>query len=388
MVNPAWQEVAQSIHQSGRRLVAAVTGGGSGALGALLQTPGASRSVLEAVVPYSQSALVKWIGASPDQWCSESTARAMAMAAFVRARRLAAEADPFSLVGAACTASLATDRPKRGNHRVHVAVQTAGSTLVRTLSLPKEGADRAAEEAAAARLLLAAIAEACGVEASALFDATIAQRTTGETEQAPAARVELLLQRRPLAVVKPWSTTEHFDEGAAPAMAVVFPGAFNPPHVGHRAMAAIAERRLGRPIAWELSIANVDKPPLDYLTLRRRVEALRDGDRSRPIALTHAATFREKAALFPGATFVVGADTAVRIAEPRYYGDDVARRDEAIAEIASRGCRFLVFGREMEGRFGELDDLQLPDSLRRVCEGVPAAEFREDLSSTELRLPP
>ncbi len=40
-----------------------------------------------------------------------------------------------------------------------------------------------------------------------------------------------------------------------------------------------------------------------------------------------------KAALAPGAVFVVGADTIERIGEPRYYSDSVDRRDEAIDAI-------------------------------------------------------
>jgi hypothetical protein len=103
------------------------------------------------------------------------------------------------------------------------------------------------------------------------------------------------------------------------------------------------------------------------------------------IALTSAPTFREKAALFPGAVFVVGADTIVRIGQVRYYGGDSDRRDEALAEIDRRGCRFLMFGRELDGRFATLQDLELPDALRDLCEEVPAADFREDISSTELR---
>jgi hypothetical protein len=108
-------------------------------------------------------------------------------------------------------------------------------------------------------------------------------------------------------------------------------------------------------------------------------------DNARSIALTRAPTFREKAEAFPGATFVVGVDTLLRIAEPRYYGDDHAKRDAAIAEIAERGCRFLVFGRELDGRFVTLGDLNLPTELRRLCDEVPESEFREDVSSTELR---
>jgi hypothetical protein len=98
-----------------------------------------------------------------------------------------------------------------------------------------------------------------------------------------------------------------------------------------------------------------------------------------------APTFVEKAELFPGAMFIVGADTLARIAEPRYYGGDAASRDEAIAAIGGLGCRFLVFSREMDGRFLTLSELNLPAELRSLCEEVPASEFREEVSSTELR---
>ena len=64
-------------------------------------------------------------------------------------------------------------------------------------------------------------------------------------------------------------------------------------------MAAAAERRLGKPLTWELSVANVDKPPLDFLAMRQRVELLRGADPQRLIALTYAPTFRDKARLFP-----------------------------------------------------------------------------------------
>ena len=132
-------------------------------------------------------------------------------------------------------------------------------------------------------------------------------------------------------------------------------------------------------------MANVDKPPLDFIAVRDRVAALRSEDAQRLIAITRAPTFREKAALFPKATFVVGADTISRIGDPRYYGDDSGKRDEAVAAIAGQGCRFLVFGRVAAGRFLTLGDLSLPAELRSLCDEVPATDFREDVSSSELR---
>lgn len=366
-----------------------MTGGGTGAISALLQTPGASRTVLEAVVPYSLAALVDWIGGKPDQACSEATARAMAMAAFMRARTLAPDVDPLSLVGVGCTASLATDRPKRGERRIHAAVQRADRTVVYSLPLIDDSPSRAADEEVAAGFLLWAIAEACGVAATTLEASLPLLRHEElrccEAEATEPEQTELLLGTRGRAVLKPGSAVNYFAEGGAPPMLAVFPGAFNPPHAGHLRMAAIAEVRLKQPLAWELSITNVDKPPLDFISIRTRIHALRFEDHDRMIALTRAATFREKAALFPGATFVVGADTVLRIAEPRYYGGDTARRDAAVAEISQSGCRFLVFGRAVDGRFSSLGDLDLPAELRSLCDEVPAAEFREDLSSTALR---
>lgn len=361
----------------------AVTGGGTGAINALLQTPGASRSVLEAVVPYSFAALVDWIGGKPDQACSEATARAMAMAAFMRARALAAEADVQQLVGVGCTASLASDRPKRGERRIHVALQSAARTWVGFYSLDETPPDRESDERAATDVVLSAIAEGCGVDAASCG----LLAATGREATAPTAQMELLFGVRQRVELDSYPPVDAFDEPCVrlPPIAVVFPGAFNPRHAGHLRMAEIAERSLGASVTWELSITNVDKPPLDFISIRERVDAFRFDDENRLIMLTRAATFQEKAKLFPGATFVVGVDTMLRIAEPLYYCDNSKLRDEAIAEIAQRGCRFLVFGREIDGRFATLDDLHLPAELRNLCDEVPAAEFREDVSSTELR---
>lgn len=377
-------EIVEKILASGRQLVIAVTGGGSGAISALVQTPGASRTVLEAVVPYSLAALVEWLGGKPDQACSEATARAMAMAAFMRARRLAPEVDPQLLVGVGFTGSLATDRPKRGERRIHLAAQTADRTEVHSAALTGNPPTREADESFSTDALLWLIARSCGVNV-AEFNGQQNRGSQSRVEQAQAERTELLLGARRVAIVKPKTIGDHFADGEAPPIAIVFPGAFNPPHAGHLQMAVIAEKRLGRPVAWELSMANVDKPPLDFIAIRSRVEALRADDGDRLIALTHAPTFREKAELFPDATFVVGADTLLRIAEPRYYEGNEARRDAAVAKIAGRGCRFLGFGRTIDGRFKTLDDLALPLALRALCDEVPEDQFREDVSSMELR---
>ena len=128
-------------------------------------------------------------------------------------------------------------------------------------------------------------------------------------------------------------------------------------------MARLAAAQLSLPVEWELSITNVDKPPLDFYEMRARAAQFPSGT---TLWLTRAPTFVEKAAIFPGATFIVGADTLARIAEPRYYGNDREACAKALEAIAAAGCRFLVFGRRTQKRFESLADLALPPVLRVV----------------------
>jgi len=155
------------MHASPGLAVLAITGGGSQALADLLAVPGASRTVLEAVVPYSAAALATFLGASPRQAVSSETAAWLAHAAYRRATALhpagrgGRSSEP--LIGVSCTAALRSDRPKKGPHRLHVGVRDAAGPRVFSLTLVKDARDRLAEERLAADVLLNTLAYACGV---------------------------------------------------------------------------------------------------------------------------------------------------------------------------------------------------------------------------------
>ncbi len=382
MNDSTWTDLIATVHTSEHPTVLAITGGGSGAISQLLAVPGSSRTVLEAIVPYASTALADWLGSAAQQSCSAPTARAMAMASWMRARSLSPETDPHGLVGLGATASLVSNRPKRGGHRVHVALQTATTTATYSLVLAKDQRDRLAEESLATQIILLSLAEACELDttdARAIFKKQLKpnEQPLFSQQQAEASCVDLLLGKRQV-VCYPKSLQPQEPK-------TIFPGAFNPLHAGHKRIASVAAKRLGCPVAYELSITNVDKPPLDYVDLEERVRGLRGEDASVLLLITDAPTFRAKAALFPGCTFVVGADTIARIADPKYYSGEAESFDAAIEQIAEQGCRFLVFGREIEGTFQVLSDIELPSALLELCEEVSADEFREDVSSTEHR---
>lgn len=171
-------------------------------------------------------------------------------------------------------------------------------------------------------------------------------------------------------------------EGALPT--AILPGSFNPLHEGHRQLAAVAARKLNAPVAFELSIRNVDKPELADAEVRRRLDQFLG---LAPVYVTRAPTFDQKATLFPGTTFIVGSDTASRIVDARYYQDDVRTRDETLYRIGSHDCRFLVAGRSAKnGEFISLNGIMIPMSLASLFAAIEEHEFRMDVSSTMLRM--
>jgi hypothetical protein len=293
------------------------------------------------------------------------------MASFQRAQELS-NADPHTLLGIGATASLASTRPKRGPHRIHLSWQSADMTSVSSCAFPSETA-RADEERMATALILDAIADACTVERSTQT-AVNGKAVERREQRAPKEWTELLLGQRQSVAVAP---------NASPATSrrILLPGAFNPLHQAHRRMAELAAERYGSPTTFELSITNVEKPPLDFVEIADRLAQFKGA----LVLLTRAPTFVEKAEIAPGCVFVVGVDTLVRIGDPVYYGGDVAQRDAAIASLANSGCRFLVFGRSLKESFCSLPDVEVPPALRELCDVVPESVFREDVSSTELR---
>src|SRR5579872_6443081 len=86
MTNGAWNSLIGRIHDAPQRAVIVVTGGGASAVSELLAVPGGSRTLLEAVVPYSAAALTDWLRRRPEHFCVEETALAMAAMAYERAQ--------------------------------------------------------------------------------------------------------------------------------------------------------------------------------------------------------------------------------------------------------------------------------------------------------------
>ncbi|MBN1964506.1 MAG: hypothetical protein JW910_07655 [Anaerolineae bacterium] len=369
--------IIQRIHAAPTQAALVVSGGGSQALAWLLGVPGASHTVLEMTLPYSRAAFQRYLGAEPEQAVSRETALALAEVAYRRARILAEDGTPS--VGLACTAALVTERPKRGEHRCHIAVRDADEYSLASLVLEKGARDRDGEEDVVSRLVLRALALACGlVQGDVPVQLLAGEEIMTDWIAQPDLIPRLLSGDLAAAVVDlAGNLSADLLRGVA-----VLPGSFNPLHGGHMQLAHVASQMLGLPLWFELSVLNVDKPPLAEAVIRQRLAQFTGKGR---LLLTTAPLFAGKAALCPDSVFVIGYDTAIRLIDPQYYGGEEAAMRESLRSIRRSGGRFLVAGRLHEGRFHTLADVPVPPEFADLFTGIPPEQFRADISSTELR---
>ncbi len=256
------------------------------------------------------------------------------------ARRLLVTDDLQHRFGFGCTASLATQTPKRGEHRAHIALQTLSETRTWSITFAKGARDRARRRTPDSPTLRS-------LRSPRPFDCTQRipfdlrarrRRSTATARPRPADWGDVLL-----GFVR--ATPVH--QSAPPT--VLFPGAFNPLHDGHHAMARHAEavlRRAGcvrnlrqqcRQAAIELSGAPAPRQPV------RCVDAGVDhqyGDIRREGALLSRRSHSSSASIRSSESASRSTTAAIRCAWI-----------QPLAKSVTLGCRFLVFGRTIDGRF-------------------------------------
>lgn len=368
------EQIVKQIQDSKIKMVIALTGGGSETIPMLLRGGGSSSCLIEAIVPYDQAALTRFLKKTPQKYCSEQTACMMASAALDIATKNDPSFNPNdpnepTLIGVGMTCSLkkAGERKDR-EHWVHIAI----CSLIHTecysfilnnaaplISSDKELSVRLRQENEASELLLRII-----VNNKSDLEKYI-KRTKTECYSNNSVYIDDITDNK----IK----IKH---------EAIYPGSFDPMHLSHREIIKAASELTNKKVTAEISLSNVDKPRTDLISARNRINSIRAAimnfDTYQPeqldvfCVLTEAPLFKDKIKLFKNATFIIGYDTYNRL-------DKSIRNGETDLEDLE-GVKFLVFHRNGY-------EINKTSELSLLCEFVPHEIYYDThaRSSTKIR---
>ena len=360
-------KLIQKIHESKYRITFVSSGGGTNAISSLLKVPGASNTVLESYIPYSKKSMDLFLNRKPDHYCSLNTSLSMAANAYKKCMQIDPEYKKKYLIGISVTASLATTYTKIGDHKFYISVQTESFTKSIECLLIKGLRSREEEEQLITEYVLSLVAECCGIEKNMPHHDEIPVIHTIKAEKS----WKKLLNNDVNFISSDRSTPE-----------LIFPGSFNPLHDGHLRMRELAEKKTGMRATFEICARNADKPPLTFHEIKRTLDQFTDND---SWVMTSAGRFSEKAEMFPNSVFIIGADTLMRVFDEKFYSNKKDMLDH-IDRFNDHNINFLVFGRKVNKKFISLRDIVIPENIKSRCTGFEEGSFRDDISSTELRL--
>jgi hypothetical protein len=350
------------------------------------------------------------LGGKPEKYVSELTARQLAMAAYQKALYIRSkdavsypdDTEDYPVFGVACTVSLQKTPEERAGrkHFIYAALQTGTKTVSLSVEIDPQTVFsgqsdaltiRVFEETFTACILMNLIAEGCGLSEHLSLSTVLPsikefgpRIPINRRESAVHPLLEGLLDGSLNALLYQKHSGFWIPVEGANEKCCVLPGSFRPAHPGHFEMAQHIEETYthyrpasenGGKCDFELSIRNAAKPPLDFISLEERLATIGD----RRVWITNAPTFKDKAKIFPNATFVVGYDTAARIIDPKY-----ADINEVIQAFQNNNTMFAVFGRSVNGNYNHgLEDF--PQWFRIISIEVTYVLRNCAVSSTELR---
>lgn len=360
-------DIVNKIHTSPYKLTIVSSGGGTNAISALLKVPGASNTILESYIPYSKESMDSFLNKKPDRYCSLETCLSMAANAFKKSKQIDPKSKTKHLIGVAITANLATTYEKKGDHKFFIVIQTHDCTKYLECYLDKGKRKREEEEELITACVISLLAESCGFEFSL-----------------PSIEEEIIINK--VDAEKPWKKLFNNKVGYISNNKnnpeLIFPGSFNPLHEGHIKMKDLAEKKTGMHTTFEICAKNADKPPLTFYEIKKTIDQFQNEE---SWMLTSAGRFSEKAEMFPNSVFIIGADTLLRVFDEKFY-KNYKDMNEHIQRFNDHNINFLVFGRKVNNKFISLNEINIPEAIKDRCTGIEENIFRDDISSTEIRL--
>lgn len=371
------------------KVAMALTGGGSLAPAQKLAEGGNSGWLVDVAIPYGQEALDDYLKPyKVEKYCSWQTAEAMAAKALERCEEYHPE-ETCCGVGVSCSLAKKEDEREGRVHQIFIVFNSRSFQVRVCWSASASLLSRREEERVAADVIDMVLSAGAGEvnDHSDTKDSTLFQwgltRTRGVDLLKELARTEVAGGK--------FEVTTSYDDGCRyedylsvkekkqdimssgldrKKDIIVVSGSFNPLHAGHEHLFCEAMKWAEtRPndnyaIAYELSLVNRDKPPVQYFDYTNRLEM---GLKNQPLIVTNAPGFVDKYwalgdAGYRNIVFVVGSDTFNRI---------------ETKELQIMGALFIAVNRPGFPKVNE-------SGIRENYVIVPDTDSL-DISSTELR---
>lgn len=413
-------ETLQKMGDKAPLLYLIVTGAGAGFQNDIWEVPGVSNFFIGAQMPYDMEETAKVLGFTPAKFVSEETAIDLALTAYLKAWKPGRQA-----IGVGVTCSVTSNRNRKGDNRIVVAVFTEVACYTLNVVLQKGNFWNDWEEKKITQEEL----EACVAE-KRKADGELANRLTaylltvvvGGVCSAPVSGLNIntnmeLARARILA--HPYfmaSGQRGTVEKINGANTVFYPGAFNPVHSGHLQGAEVAMRvhnfisvteamvdlkhgytillsdaeiishfvEFRRTLIFTTTVNPAHKPALTAAEMLQRAAMMKGHN----FLLTEDdPLYLDKARKFPGAHFIMGADALERMLDSRWGIDPL----NLVKEFSELKTRFLVLGRLIGDTYQTSTDIiafngDVQYYLRQYepFMMIPIS-FRLDISSSELR---
>lgn len=362
-----WKE---ALKEAGVNIHVIATGAGAGLQQRLWEVPGSSAYLSGCSFPYAAEEQEELLGFMPEHFCSEEAAVDLASAAYMKAYKFGGKKP----IGVGLTASVASEKEHRGDHRVFICVMTDEKVQLFQHTFEKGvGQFQRAEDG-----------ERCDnwafwmlIETAGIFNSDALLKHSKDVTELARERFFL----RPFFTANGKRLAKLPKEGRHALM----PGAFNPPHEGHFGAAEAAMTGYNYRAVFEITANPPHKNALKVQELLQRAKLLQGQDRLFTSDLPY---YLDKARKYPKKPFILGADAMVRMLDPK-WGIDAK---EMFNEFYDLGTKLFVASREVDGFLTTCDDI-LTDIKAKFHFNVWATaqvvmkplEGEWNISSTELR---
>lgn len=358
MVNNMWQE---NLKQAGVNIHIVATGAGAGVIQQLWEVPGSSAYLSGFSFPYAQEEQIELLGFAPEHHCSEEMAIDLASVAYMKAYRFGGKKP----VGVGLTASVASEKEHRGDHRVYCCVMT--DDIVRTYQyiLIKGHGEfhRKLDGGSCDDLIFYMLCDALGLHHTMFF-----QTATDATELATKRFFE-----RPF-----FHANGTRDNGTLQDNDALMAGAFNPPHEGHFGMDAAYKAAIGGDTIYEITVDPPHKVALTVQDMLKRAKGLLGRNR---IFCKGDPLYIDKINKFPGHPILMGADAGLRLLDPKWG----VSLQELLDAVDRSGITIYVAERMVDGKLITANDLSNHCITTHGWSPFIPLKGHWDISSSEIR---